>query len=461
MMIEQVLVFMLKKILPVFCLASIWGCCCIKSGLRCATCESEGAEAVVKAYKDVWHSFYDEERLARMLVVKADDTPGRKGRSCCFDGQKNAVLERINICLNDTSYLEWKANADRVLSGAGADAYLASDMSEHARVIGGRIYQFPKAVEERLAEFDKKVEAERLERFVVEAVFRDKDEMEVSSVVVPDFKFSVRWCGDFPLPFHRLSSTQEVLKLRGERILYGREEEKGVSFADVAYEGVDLEDDRFSTFDVLYKVKKGYNPCHYVTVGDAAGSVVSNIISNMVHVPGMKYLACRYEVTQEEWAVLMGNNPSRDKGEKNPVENITWFECRLLVDVINSLPETQAAGLRFIVPNYEQWAFACYGSNDTETQYKASKTDLDARGWFVFNSLGRTHEVGLKEPNAFGLYDMMGNVVEYVLDMADISRTVCGGSYKSGTDWFSDGNVCVPDEKFDDVGFRLFAEEVP
>jgi formylglycine-generating enzyme required for sulfatase activity len=152
-----------------------------------------------------------------------------------------------------------------------------------------------------------------------------------------------------------------------------------------------------------------------------------------------------------------------------PVERITWFEARLFIDVINSLPETQKAGLRFFIPSSEEWSYACYGTRDSAEQYKVSKTDLDAKGWFEINSNGRTHEVGLKEPNAFGLYDMLGNVFEYSRDTRerlggwsrDLSYVPCGGSYESAVNWKDGDRECAAEERYADVGLRLFAVQKP
>ena len=454
-MIANALGFMFKTTVPVLCVAFAGGCSLGRNCPNGGTCARDDVGALVKAYEDIWHSFYDEENLARMLDV---DT----GERSDYDYEGCRLKENILIRLNSQAYSRWRANADRMLLKAGADAYRADEMGAHGRVICGRIYQFPEAAERRMVAFDKMVETERLERFVVEMWLLDKDDILVSSAVVPDFKFAIPDYGDINLPFIHLSSCGDWLALLGECVDDESEAEQRVSSADVTFEGIeDFEDDRFSDRAYRWKIKKGYDPRRYVSVGDESGHAVSNIISNMVHVPGKKYLACRYEVTQEEWTALMGSNPSRNRGAKKPVERITGYDCRLFVDVLNSMPETQVAGLRFFIPDSMQWSFACFGSTDFDVQNAASRIDLDARGWFDFNSSGKTHEVGLKAPNEFGLYDMVGNVRERWRDLFGLSMQTGGGSYESGINWLVDASGCALDEPSDDVGLRLFAEKVP
>lgn len=197
-MIAHTLGFMLKWTVPVLCAAFAGGCCLGKNCPKGGTCARDDVEALSRAYEDIWHSFYDEENLARMLDVDFLDY-------CGYDNEGHRVKIQILLCLNSEAYSRWKANADRTLLKAGADAYRADEMGAHDRVICGRIYRFPEAAERRMVAFDKKVETERLERFVVEMGLLDKDDVLVSSAVVPDFKFSIPDCGDINLPFNHLS----------------------------------------------------------------------------------------------------------------------------------------------------------------------------------------------------------------------------------------------------------------
>jgi len=112
----------------------------------------------------------------------------------------------------------------------------------------------------------------------------------------------------------------------------------------------------------------------------------------------------KYEVTQAEWISVMGSNPSMFKGSRLPVESVTWQAVQIYIDTLND-----ATGKRYRLPTEAEWEYACRAGT-TGDRYG----DLDAIAWYPANSGGLTHEVGGKAPNAFGLYDMLGNVYEWV-----------------------------------------------
>jgi formylglycine-generating enzyme required for sulfatase activity len=116
----------------------------------------------------------------------------------------------------------------------------------------------------------------------------------------------------------------------------------------------------------------------------------------------------KYVVTQAEWEAVMGNNPSRFKGPDLPVENVTWSDAQEFLRKLNERND----GYIYRLPTEAEWEYAARaGGNEWACNY------LDT--WYEENSEGHTHPVGQKKPNAWGLYDMQGNVWQWCQDWYD------------------------------------------
>jgi formylglycine-generating enzyme required for sulfatase activity len=123
------------------------------------------------------------------------------------------------------------------------------------------------------------------------------------------------------------------------------------------------------------------------------------------------------DVTQEQWEAVMGSNPSQVKGAKNPVEMVSWDHCQVFLSKLNA--KTAGQGGKFALPTEAQWEYACRAGSATRYCFGDDETQLGDYAWYLANSGDTTHPVGEKMPNAWGLYDMHGNVCELCQDWYD------------------------------------------
>jgi formylglycine-generating enzyme required for sulfatase activity len=119
----------------------------------------------------------------------------------------------------------------------------------------------------------------------------------------------------------------------------------------------------------------------------------------------------KYEVTQEQWYAVMGHNPSLNKGRTLPVEFVSWDNVQEFIVKLN-----QKTGQKYRLPSEAEWEYAARAGTTTDWSFGNDETKLGNYAWHMGNSSFKTQVVGQKLPNAFGLFDMHGNVAEWVQD---------------------------------------------
>ncbi|MBO4544642.1 MAG: formylglycine-generating enzyme family protein, partial [Verrucomicrobia bacterium] len=195
------------------------------------------------------------------------------------------------------------------------------------------------------------------------------------------------------------------------------------------------------------------------------------------------YWIGKYEVTQAQYQAVMGTNPSYFNGADLPVEMVNWDEAKEFCEKLTEIEKAEGRlpeGYEYTLPTEAQWEYSCRGGMRSALNSGSNLTgsescpEMDEVGWYWYNADSTTHPVGQKQPNAYGVYDMHGSVLEWCLDRYEENyptepvtdptgpsrgsyHVIRGGSWGDAAHTCRSAyrDYCSPDESYANVGFRV------
>ena len=178
-----------------------------------------------------------------------------------------------------------------------------------------------------------------------------------------------------------------------------------------------------------------------------------------------------HAVTQAQWSAVMDGNPSGFKGDNRPVETVSWNDAQAFIAALNIRENSEG----YRLPFEAEWEYAARAGSESAYAFGSETNELKQYAWYQKNAGNETHPVGELPPNAWGLYDMYGNVHEWCQDWFDreyysrspshapqgpaqgLARSLRGGDWGSEA-WYcrsASRSLSSPDRRSNRVGIRL------
>ncbi len=435
------------------------------------------ATKVTQAYAALYEGFYGVDKARTLLKAALDVRP---------DGTPNITLNRaagmaqftIRLSVDEAAYDAWKADAHKRIEAVGMSVRFSVFEDTEARVIGGRFYRLGDNEEAALRRWEGSDKVPEKADLAVRAELVDATGKAMRTVVLPIEKFRRLGSNAYPIPLHHLNRLRDLpldpnARIEGasekavRRALEKAEKNLDESWRSKSYEWGEVED-AYALFTLAGLTDEDMNAVADVRCVvfdyDRAGMAAADILGNMVQIPGKNCKMAKYEVTQAQWKAVMGDHSSRFEDPDNPVEGVSWDECQAFLKKLNARPVVKQSGLVFRLPTEGEWELACRAGATGDYCLLADGTEItkDTLGqvaWFEGNADYKTHPVGQKKPNAFGLYDMHGNVEEWTSTADGEYRVYRGGSRSDSARGCESSSRSRgwPSNRGDNVGFRLCA----
>ncbi|MBQ9727750.1 MAG: formylglycine-generating enzyme family protein [Kiritimatiellae bacterium] len=433
--------------------------------------DERGAKAA-QAWAAVHESFYGVGKAKTLYKAALDVLP---------DGSPNILLDRaagkavltIRLSVDDAAYETWKAAARALVEADGTDAAVSDAADPDARVVAGAFYRFGGDGEAALRRWETGGAPAKKAELAVRVRLLDADGNAVRKADLPVDGFRRPGYEAFPLPLHRLNRLRD---LPSSRFPWGEEEDAYFTFELAGMDDATLDsvvDIRCELVDdetLVPERKAAERAARRQAENElrrARKAAVDSIASGMVPIPGRNWKMGRCEVTQAQWEAVTGDNPSAVRAPDLPVDSVSWLDCQAFLAALNAMPEAQASGLSFRLPTEDEWEYACRAGASGPYCRLADGSEITAAtlgdaAWFEDNAGGENHPVGGRKPNAFGLFDMLGNVWEWTQTSEGAFRIHRGGGR------FAKASSCTasfrfrlaPAMRYNYIGFRLCADPV-